>query len=153
MLFLSSLLWFWNGSWVKWGKIFSVATATIVWQIWLKFKCGFFVCCLFFFSCVLIISRVWGRLCEWKAGAVRAWLAAWPDSPGHPQRVALPTVLGQEKWLLPQQTTFDPWSSSGPIRSTVVLQNISHCLSPCVRSLLKHYMRIIKWWIRVNVDK
>lgn len=31
------------------------------------------------------------------------------------------------------------------IRSTVVPQNIGNCLSPCVRRLLKHYTRIIKW--------
>lgn len=126
---------------------------------------GVFVCvCCCFLNSNIIPNLSWNleRLteqnavsipCWWSAHTLRTWWTAWPDSLWRPRWGALPQLSGMRSGFSQKQTTFDPWSSFGPIRSTVVSQDIGNCLSLCVRSLLKHYTRIIKWWIRVNADK
>lgn len=114
MPLLISHLWFWNLVHQVKNTISSHNNCTLS-KMWLKFKCRW----IFFFLCFNMISKV--EECRGGCGSeslgmsqgdglhiLWGWLTAWLDSPGHPWRVALATVLGQEKWLLPKANNLRP---------------------------------------------
>lgn len=115
MPFLISHLWFWNlmhqvkKHYFQSQQLYSIKDVAEI-QVQVSF---------FFFLCSNMISKVekcWGGCGSESLGMSQGdslhilwgWLTAWPDSPGHPWRVALATVLGQEKWLLPKANNLRP---------------------------------------------